>query len=135
MDNGKAQLRSGAQVLKNADMDAVCCHDAGSLGCKIVAVETAVMGNGNALVHSFLTLSHNNIGKCLSCVADYMNVHVVQTQLHGAAKTCSTKGEGCEKSVLDFLFIVSDGVEFCPFTFGKRGAIQPTLVFFLIASH
>ena len=135
MPDGKAQLGSGAEALKNADMDAVCCHNAGGLFCKLLAVEAAVTGDNDALVHSLLTFSADNVCEGLSGMADDVDVHVVKTHLHGAAKAGSAELQRCKKAVFDFLFVVSDGFELCPFLFAECGVVQPVLIFFPIIPH
>ena len=135
MQHGKAQLRSGAQVLENADMDAVCGHDAGGLTGKLAAVETAVSGDGDTLRHGLLTLGHDDVGKGLGGVADDVDVHVVQAQLHGTAQTGGAELQGGEKAAFDLLLVAGDGVKLLPLLLAEGGAVQPALVFFLIIPH
>ena len=134
MNDSEAQFGSGTQCVKEADMDAVCSHDAGSLASKVSTVETAVVCNSDALLLGFLTLSADNICKSLSSVADNVDVHVVQAQLHGAAKAGGAELQRSEETAFDFLFIVLDCIQLCPFLLGESGAVQPMLILFLVAS-
>ena len=135
VQHGKAQLRRGAQILENADVDAVCGHDAGGLTGKLAAVETAVSGDGDALAHGLLALGHDDVGKRLGSVADDVDVHVVQSQLHGAAQTGGAELQGGEEAVFDLLLVAGDGVELVPLLLAEGGAVQPALVLFFIIPH
>ena len=53
--------------------------------CKQLAVIAAVKADGDALTHGLLTLGLNDIGKCLCCVADDVDIHLVKAELHGTS--------------------------------------------------
>ena len=135
MAHGKAQLRRGTQSVKNADMYAVCGHDAGSLVREKLAVVSAVEADGYALFHCVLALGLDDISKGLSRVANDVDIHLMKAQLHRSAQSGRSELERREKAALYFLFIVCYGVELLPFGFAQCGAVQPALVLFLIIPH
>ena len=134
VQHGKAQLRGGAQGVKDAHMHAVGSHDAGSLPGEGLAVEAAVIGNGDALALCFLALGGNNVGEGLGSVTNDVHVHVVQAQLHGASETGSAELQRGKEAILDLLLVIGDGVKLCPFLLAEGGAVQPMLILFLVVS-
>ena len=104
--HGKAQLRSRAQSVKNANMYAVCGHNACSLMSKKLAVVAAVKADGYALFHCFLALSLDDICKRLGGVADDVDIHLMQTELHCSAQSGSAELERRKKAALDLFFVV-----------------------------
>ena len=134
VQHGKAQLWGGTQGIKDAHMHAVGGHDAGRFPGEGLAVETAVIGNGNALALGFLALGGNDIGKGLGGVTDDVHVHVVQAQLHGASQAGGAELQRSKEAVLNLLLVIGDGVQLCPFFLAEGGAVQPVLVFFLVVS-
>ena len=134
VQHGKAQLRGGAQGVKDAHMHAVGSHDTGGLPGEGLAVEAAVISDGDAPALCFLALGGNNVGKGLGGVTDDVHVHVVQAQLHGASETGSAELQRGKEAVLDLLLVAGDGVKLCPFLLAEGGAVQPVLIFFLVVS-
>ena len=133
--HGKAQLRGGAQLVENTDMDAVGGHDAGGLSGKLHAVEAAVVGDGDALPLGLFALSGNDVGEGLGGMADHVDVHMMQAQLHGTAQAGRAELQGSEKAAFDLLRVVLDGVKLCPLPLAEGGVVQPALVFFHKVSH
>ena len=131
--DGKAQLRRGTQGLKNADMDAVGGADLrGGVGKEHIVV-AAVHADGNALLLGVLTLGGDDIGKALGGPADDMDVHLVQTDLHGAAQTGGAELQRAVEAVFDLLFIAGDALQLRVFGGGESVAVEPALVFLFIA--
>ena len=135
MTHGKAQLRRGAQSVENAYMNAVCRHDAGCLMSKQLTVIAAVKANGNTLFHCLGAFGFYYICKGLSCVANDMDIHLVESELHSASESCRTELERCEKAAFNFLLIVGYRLELLPLLFAEIRAVKPKLVFFLIIPH
>ena len=127
--DGKAQFGSGAQGLENADMDAVGSADlSGGLG-ELVGVVAAVHADGDAPLLTLLAFGGDDVGKALSGPADDVDVHIVQTHAHGAAKSCGAKLQGAKEAVFDLLGIVLDGFQFCALSLREDGAVEPLFVF------
>ena len=106
VSHGEAQLRSRAQSVKNAHMDAVCGHNACSLMSKKLAVVAAVKADGYALFHCLLALGLDDVCKRLGGVADYVDIHLMQTELHCSAQSGSAELERRKKAALDLFFVV-----------------------------
>ena len=93
------------------------------------------MGNGNALLHGLGALRPDDIGKGLGGMADDMDIHVVKTDFHGAAKTGGAELQRGIEAVFNFLFVLRNGIELFPLTLGEGGAVQPSLIFFFVVAH
>ena len=104
--HGEAQLRSRTQSVKNAHMDAVCGHNACSLMSKKLAVVAAVKADGYALFHCLLALGLDDVCKRLGGVADDVDIHLMQTELHCSAQSGSAELERRKKAALDLFFVV-----------------------------
>ena len=128
----KAQLRRRAQRVEEADVYAVCRHDAGRLLGKLHAVETAVVRDDYAAALCVLAVGKDDVCEGLSRVADYVYVHVVQAELHRAAQTCRAEFERGIEAVFYLLLVTGYGIEFLPLFFAECRAVQPALVFFHI---
>ena len=135
MQDGEAQLRSRAQGLEQAHADAVCSHDAGGLLGEAAAVYAAVMRDGNAALGRVHSLFENDVCKRLSRVADNMDIHVVQAELHRAAETGGAELKRGEETALYLFFVARYGIEFLPFLFAESGAVKPVLILFFVISH
>ena len=131
--DGKAQLRRGAQGLENADVDAVGGADLrGGVGEEHIVV-AAVHADGNALFLGVLALGGDDIGEALGGPADDMDVHLVQTDLHGAAQTGGAELQRAVEAVLDLLFVAGDALQLRVLGGGEDVAVEPALVFLFVA--
>ena len=132
MQHREAQLGRRAQRVEEADVYAVCRHDAGRLLGKLHAVETAVVRDDYAAALCVLAVGKDDVCEGLSRVADYVYVHVVQAELHRAAQTCRAEFERGVEAVFYLLLVTGYGIEFLPLFFAECRAVQPALVFFHI---
>ena len=113
-------------------MDAVCRHDAGSLFRKLCSVQAAVVGDDDAFLLCPLALSRDHIGECLGGMADDVDVHMVQPQLHGAAQTRGAELKRRKEAALDLLLVIFNAVEFLPLLLAERGTVQPMHILILV---
>ncbi len=133
--HGEAQLRRGAQGLENAHMNAVGGADLrGGVG-KLRAVMAAVHADGHALVHGGLPLGADDVGKALGGPADDVDVHLVQTHLHGAPQAGGAELQRAVEPALDLLVVAADGGQLRPLVLGDGVAMEPFLVFCLVVDH
>ena len=106
MQDGEAQLRRRAQGLEQAHADTVCSHDAGCFLGETAAVYAAVMRDGYAALSRVHSLFENDVCKRLSRMADDMDVHVVQAELHRAAETGGAELKRGKETAF-YLFLVA----------------------------
>ena len=90
------------------------------------------MSDDYAAALGVLAVCEDDVCECLSRVADYVYVHVVQAELHRAAQTCRAEFERCIEAVFYLLLVTGYGIEFLPLFFAECRAVQPALVFFHI---
>ena len=71
-------------------------------------------------------------GDGVQTVADNVDIHMVKADLHGSSETCGAKIQRGEKAVFNFLFIVSDVMEFLPLPLAKGRTVKPSFIFSFI---
>ena len=130
--DGEGELRRGTQRVEHAHVNAIGSHDGGGLMGKELGVDAAVIAADNALAAGFRPLGLDDLGKGLGGVADDMHIHAAQTHGHFAAQARGAKLQRGEKAAFDLLGIVFNGLQLLPLRGAECGAVQPTLIFFLI---
>ena len=128
LTDGEGHLRSGAQGLEEPHLDAVARHDAGRLLGELSGVVAAVEADGHATLHGLLPLGLDDLGKGLGGVADHMDVHLVQTHAHGAAKTGGAELQGCKETAFDLLFVAGNALQLGLLLGGQGGAVEPLFI-------
>ena len=114
-------------------MDAVGGADLrGGVGEEHIVV-AAVHADGNALFLGVLALGGDDIGEALGGPADDMDVHLVQTDFHGAAQTGGAELQRAVEAVFDLLFVTGDALQLRVLGGGEGVAVEPALVFLFIA--
>ena len=131
--DGKGELRRRAQGVEYADADAIGGHDARGLARKALAVQAAVVADDDALLAGFFALGLDDRGERLGGPADDMDVHPVKARCHDAAQARRAELQRSKKAAFYLFLILGDGGELFPLLLAKGGAVQPVLVFFLIA--
>ena len=126
---GKAQRGNRHQGLIDADFNAVCGqHLSGCFG-KEVALDTAVIADGNGLAAA---LRLDPVGKALGRLTDNINIHAVGAGADDAAQTSGAELQGHGKAVLNGGIVTLDafqlGLEVCIVQLGS----QPTVIHFFI---
>ena len=134
--NGKAQLRRRAQGIKNAHADAVAHHNFGSGAGKIHAVDAAVHADGDAALFGFLALGGDNIGKALGGMAHDIGIHVMQSNLHGAAQSGSAEFQRAVKTGLNLFGIILDREKLGMLLRSQNIAVEPFFILcHIVACH
>ena len=126
---GKAQRGNRHQGLIDADFNAVCGqHLSGCFG-KEVALDTAVIADGNGLAAA---LRLDPVGKALGRLTDNINIHAVGASADDAAQTGGAELQGHGKAVLNGGIVTLNafqlGLEVCVIQLGS----QPTVIHFFI---
>ena len=135
LPHGKAQLRRGAQGLKDPHMDAVGgAYLRGSAG-KLHGVVAAVHADGNALPPGVRSLGTDHVGKALGGPADDVHVHLVQSHLHGAPQSGGAELQRAVKPALDLLLVSGDGLQLLHLIRRQRTAVQPLFVLTHVIQH
>src|SRR5699024_8411245 len=101
--HGEAQLRGGAQGVKNAHVDAVGGADLGGGPGEGHAVVAAVHADGHASALRLLALGGDDVGEGLGGVSDDIDVHMVQPHGHGAPQAGGAELQRAVKPALDLL--------------------------------
>ena len=99
----KGESGNGHQRIIDSDMNAVSSQHAGSFLGKNIALQAAVIGDGNGLTAS---LGQHPVGKTLRCLADDPDVHTVCPGTKCAAKAGCAEFQGYGKAVVDLIFTV-----------------------------
>ena len=133
--DGKAQLRSRTQCVKDPDIDSVRSHYRCGFFGILASVETAVMCYDDALFLGCFSFSADYICEGLGCMANDVDIHVVQAGFHGTAQTGSAELQRSIESLPDLFFVVGNGVELCPLLFAECRAVQPALILFHECMH
>ncbi len=102
----KAELRGGAQCVKNPHPYPVSGHDRGGFPSKEAAVSAAVKAYDYSTLHRLGAQGAYQGCEALCRVPYNMDVHSVQTYAHYSAQAGSAKGERREESVLHLLRVV-----------------------------
>ena len=129
LPHGEAQLRRGAQGLKDLHLDAVGGADLRGGPGKLHGVVAAVHADGDAPLLPLLTLGADNVGKALGGPADDVDVHIVEAHIHGAPQSGGAELQRPVEPALDLLGVVFDGLQLGLLLRGQSGAGQPLLVF------
>ena len=77
-------------------------------------------------------LLQDDLGKSLSGVTDYIQVHPVDAHAHDAAKAGSTEFQRAEEAGFDLLLVPRDGRQLSVLLRREDGAVEPGLIRFLI---
>ena len=133
VDNGEGKLRRGPQRVEDAHTDTVGGHHARGFTGKLLAVETAVVADDHALLAGLLALGLDDCCKGLGGPADDVDVHSVEPGSHHAAQAGRAKLQGRKEAAFYLFLVLGYRRELFPLLFAERGAVQPILVFFLIA--
>ena len=104
-------------------MDTVGGADFGSLHGEFLGVVAAVHADGYAPALAFLAFSTDDVGKALGSPADDVDVHVVQTDEHGATQTGGAKLQGAVEPGLDLFGVILDGLQLRFFLRGQGGTV------------
>ena len=105
----KAQGRHGHEGAVDAHLDAVGGqHLSGGLG-KDVALDTAVVADGDSLAAA---LGLDPIGQALGSLPHDVDVHAVGTRTDDTAKACGAELQGHSKAVLDGIVVVLNAFQF-----------------------
>ena len=102
---GKAQGRHGHQGIIDAHLDAVGGQNTGGSLGKDIALQAAVVADGDSLA---ATLGLDPVCQTLGSLTDNIDVHAVGTGTQHTAQTGGAKLQGHGKAVLDFLVITLD---------------------------
>ena len=126
---GKAQRGNRHQSLVDADLDVVCSQNLGGRFGKQIALDAAVIADGNGLTAA---LRLDPVGKALCCLTDNINIHAVGARADDAAQTGGAELQGHGKAVLNGGIVPLNafqlGLEVCVIQLGS----QPTLIHILI---
>ena len=105
---GKAQRGNRHQSLVDADLDVVCGQHLGSGLGEQVALDAAVIADGNGLAAA---LGLDPVGKALGGLADNVNIHAVGACADDAAQTGGAEFQGHGKAVLDGGIVALDAFQ------------------------
>ena len=126
---GKAQGGHGHQGVIDADLDAVGGQNTGGGLCEDVALQAAVVADGDGLAAA---LRLDPVCQTLRCLTDNVNVHPVGAGAQNAAQTSGTKLQRHRKAVLDLLIIPLDLRQFGLQVSILKIRCQPALIFIQI---
>ena len=130
--DGEAQLRGGAQALKEAHVDAVGGADLGGGPGEVHGVVAAVHADGHAAAFGLLALGADHLGEALGGPADDVHVHLVQAHLHGAPQSGGAELQRPVEPALDLLLVARDGPELLTLGLGDGAACEPLLIFLTV---
>jgi len=125
----KAQGRHRHQGIIDAHLDAIGCQNTGSCLGKNVALEAAVVADGDGLAAA---LGLDPVGQALGSLTHNVDVHAVGTRAQDAAQACGAKLQGHCKAILDLVVVALD---LCQFGLQIRIVqlrCQPALIFIQI---
>ena len=107
--NRIGQNRNRHQFREDAYFDAVCSENASGFFCENIAVDTAVItdGNGIAFVGVIQVVSHS-----LSSLTNGVDVHTVSAHAQNTAKTCGTEFQALIEAFHDFFVVAFDAFQF-----------------------
>ena len=132
LPHGEAQLRGGAQGLKDPDVDAVGGADLGGGPGKLHGVVAAVHADGDAPALALLALGGDDLRKALGGPADDVEVHVVETGGHDAPEPGGAELQRAVEAALDLVVVAADGLQLGLLLLGEGGACQPFFVFLAV---
>ena len=130
LPHGEAQLRGGAQGLEDPHMDAVGGADLSGGTGELHGVVAAVHADGHAPVLARLALGADHVGKALGSPADDVDVHIVQSGVHGAPQSGGAELQRTVEPGLDLLGVGTDGFQLRVLFRGQSGACKPLFIFF-----
>ena len=110
-------------------MDAVGGADLRRGPGELHGVVPAVHADGHAALFALLALGADHVGEALGGPADDVDVHVVETCVHGATEAGGAEFQGAVEPGFDLLWVVFDGLQFLLFRLAEGGAGQPFLIF------
>ena len=105
---GKAQRGNRHQSVVDADLDAVGSQNLGSSLGKHIALDAAVVADGNGLGAA---LSLDPVGQALSGLTDNIHIHAVGASAQHAAQTGGAELQGDGKTLLDLIIVAFDGFQ------------------------
>ena len=128
---GKGQRGNGHQRIVQTDFDAVCGKNTSGFFSEDVGIDTAVIGHGDELIAA---LGLDPVGKTLSRLTNYVDIHTVRAGAENAAKARRTKRQGNRESIFDLIFFAFDF-----FKFSRQRRVfqirrEPTLILFHVHS-
>ena len=104
--------RHRAQLVEQIHVDALVAeHERGSLR-ELRAHPAGVIRDDHAALAVFRVLAVDIIGKSLGRAANVIQVHAVRARAEHAAHARRAKGQLGIETILNFLFIARDGLEF-----------------------